>query len=299
VEDEGRANIAESQQRPYAPDTAAEGYTPGPYRQYAERVPRYTAPAPDVPGRSDQPPAPDPAAGRTPADQTLTGELPVAPAATGQAGRAATDQPPAEPVTDPSANQTAAPEAPVAQPYPTDPTTYGEAEVRFEPRTNALPTVPRTGGQPGGQPTGEPSLPPSLSSMLDHRTEPIGRPGYQPGQQAPQQVPQQRQRARRSAQPGSGNPAVRAAVVLFTLLAAVPPVWVLYDGLAGGDRISAAGVIGGTLMLIGLPALAAGLYPIVNGAAEPPDGVWAWLRPPLVYLPIGLVLLVAAGLAAS
>jgi hypothetical protein len=133
-----------------------------------------------------------------------------------------------------------------------------------------------------------------LDNEYGHRTEPINRPGYAPGGPAPQ-----RPAPSRPAPQGSSNPAVLAAVVLGTLLAVVPSVWVVYDAVFGGDRVSASGAVAGTLMLVGLPTLAAGLHPLISGGAAAPDGARAVLRAPLAYLLVGLVLLLAAGLAAS
>ncbi len=324
MESDVRASIADAQEDPYAtpqaPAAYSEGYATGGYRQYAERVPRYTGSAPPADpasGQLDQ--APDRApAEQLPPDRAPTDQVPTDQMTTDQmtTDQMTTDQTPVDQESGqfppgPTAVQEAAVSQP--QPYPADPYAAetpaygaeqpaygGEAEARFEPRTNALPTVPPTGGQPSAAPGHEPSIPPSLVSMLDngygHHTEPIGRPGYPPGQPAPQR-PQPAQP--RPARPGAGNPAVLAAVVLTTLLAVVPSVWLVYDAIAGGDRVSASGAVAGTLMLIGLPTLAAGLYPMVGGGAESPDGARAVLRAPLAYLLVGLVLLVAAGLAAS
>ncbi|MGH3741126.1 MAG: hypothetical protein ACRDT1_07310, partial [Micromonosporaceae bacterium] len=98
--------------------------------------------------------------------------------------------------------------------------------------------------------------------------------------------------------------AVLVPVVLLTLLASAPPVLLLYQTGFEGSGVSASGVIGGTLMLIGLPMLAAGLYPMLSGRppAGSPQRLNGWQlasRPPSVYLMVGLVLLVAAALAAG
>ncbi|HET8684651.1 MAG TPA: hypothetical protein VFM54_22690 [Micromonosporaceae bacterium] len=83
-------------------------------------------------------------------------------------------------------------------------------------------------------------------------------------------------------------------------LLALPVLRLLLDS-AFGSPLSAAGVISGIFALIGLPLVAAGLYGVLTGALRMPDapGALAWLRVPAVYLPIGLVLFLAAGLAAG
>ncbi|MGH3713519.1 MAG: hypothetical protein ACRDT4_08690 [Micromonosporaceae bacterium] len=187
---------------------------------------------------------------------------------------------------------------PAPESYP-DPGQGPDREIR----TSALPTVPPAVPAPvapgqayrSGE---EPGIPPSLAPMLSdqdqpyrNQTEPIATGGTygapQPGPVAP-----------RPAAAGAGNPAVLVAVVLGTLLAAVPAVLLLYSALFDSASISASGTVAGTLMLIGLPMFGVGLYPLISGAASP-DGPRGWARTPLAYLLIGLVLLVAAGLAAS
>jgi hypothetical protein len=151
-----------------------------------------------------------------------------------------------------------------------------------------------------GQSAGTAGIPPSLSPMLSHEdpryTEPMPARGYRAAQPAGTTGA-----VRRAGEAGGGaspNPAIRVAVVLVTLLAAVPSVLLLYQALFQTDVISAPGVIGGTLMLIGLPMFAAGVLPVMGGAA-PADDTRALLRPPLVYLMAGAVLLLAAGAAAG
>jgi hypothetical protein len=52
--------------------------------------------------------------------------------------------------------------------------------------------------------------------------------------------------------------------------------------------------------MTGTPIVAMGFYGLMTGAAAAgPTPGRAWLRTPLAYLPIGLALLVAAGLAVS
>jgi hypothetical protein len=60
------------------------------------------------------------------------------------------------------------------------------------------------------------------------------------------------------------------------------------------------GVLAGVFAICGIPMVALGLYGLATGAATAsgPNVGRAWLRTPLAYLPIGLILVVAAGLAA-
>jgi hypothetical protein len=84
-----------------------------------------------------------------------------------------------------------------------------------------------------------------------------------------------------------------AAVVIELLL--VP---VLFGGLFA-HNINGAEVLGAALALSGVPMAAMGLYGLACGGATAsgPHVGRAWLRPPLAYLLIGLILLIAAGLA--
>jgi hypothetical protein len=94
-----------------------------------------------------------------------------------------------------------------------------------------------------------------------------------------------------------------AAGIVFAVLAAVfeiPALRLLADAAIGGPVV-ASGVVAGTFLVAGLPLVAFGLYALVTGANRltgDGSGAQAWLRPPTAYLPIGLVLLVAAALAA-
>jgi len=109
-----------------------------------------------------------------------------------------------------------------------------------------------------------------------------------------------------AAQPAEGGvyrtrrTAVAIPIWAAVALLALPVLRLLLDS-AFGPPLSAAGVVSGIFTLIGLPLAAAGLYAVLTGALRVPDapGVQAWLRAPAVYLPIGLVLFLAAGLAAG
>jgi len=100
---------------------------------------------------------------------------------------------------------------------------------------------------------------------------------------------------RREQRPGAG-----AAIAVTAAVVAIPVLRVLLAG-AFGPSPSAGAVISGVLVLLGLPLGAIGLYALATSAtriagAPTPH---AWLRPPLAYLTVALVLFVAAGLAAS
>jgi len=93
-----------------------------------------------------------------------------------------------------------------------------------------------------------------------------------------------------------------AAAVLLGVPAAVlevPALLMLADA-AFSDPVLPSGVVAGACVALALPLLALGLYAVATGAvrAAGPNSAQAWLRPPVAYLSVGLVLLIAAGLAA-
>ena len=85
------------------------------------------------------------------------------------------------------------------------------------------------------------------------------------------------------------------AVVVEVLLL----IKVLIDSVTAHPT-NTGGVFAGVFAMCGVPMVALGLYGLATGAATAggPNGGRAWLRTPLAYLPIGLILIIAAGLAA-
>lgn len=97
----------------------------------------------------------------------------------------------------------------------------------------------------------------------------------------------------------TGRPALAMLYVIGVVLFEVPAVRLLADG-GFGDRVVSSTLVSGMFLVIGLPFLGFGLYALSAGAGRVSDQPGrAWLRPPVAYLTVGLVLLVAAGLAAS
>jgi hypothetical protein len=96
------------------------------------------------------------------------------------------------------------------------------------------------------------------------------------------------------------RPAMAVLLAVLAVLLEIPALQLVFDG-AFGDTLSASAVISGSFLMVGLPAFALGLYALVTGAGRRPDQPpgTAWLRPPLAYLPVGLVLFIAAALAAG
>jgi hypothetical protein len=89
-------------------------------------------------------------------------------------------------------------------------------------------------------------------------------------------------------------------LALYITLGALGELLMIKPFLSGAFEVHAAAVLGPLLAMIAFPLLAIGLYGLSTGAATAVQfqGPRVWLRTPLVYLPIALGLLIAAGTAA-
>jgi hypothetical protein len=91
------------------------------------------------------------------------------------------------------------------------------------------------------------------------------------------------------------RPVAAIGVAIVTLVLMIPAIMLLVEVSFNGDPV-ASGIVPAVLLTLGLPLSGAGLYAL---AADGPTGREAWLRTPFVYLPVGLVVLLAAGLAVA
>lgn len=143
---------------------------------------------------------------------------------------------------------------------------------------------------------------------LDPRSGGEARPGAEGPVRSPE-VPTERITVRRSPGPaarvGEGiyrtrRPAVAILFGLVAFLLEFAALRLLFEGVLG-DPVIPSSAVAGICLLLGLPAVAVGLYGLVTGAGRLPEQppAWAWVRPPVGYLTVGLVLFVAAGLAAG
>ncbi|MFI1989336.1 hypothetical protein [Actinoplanes sp. NPDC020271] len=92
------------------------------------------------------------------------------------------------------------------------------------------------------------------------------------------------------------RPVSSVLVVIATLVLFLPTLRLLVSVTFASDP-AARGIVPAVLLTLGLALTGFGLFTVggngVNGERD------AWLRAPLAYLPIGLILMVAAGLAVA
>lgn len=103
-----------------------------------------------------------------------------------------------------------------------------------------------------------------------------------------------------SSNAGSAGGAARLLLLIVVVVVVGLPVVRLLLASAFGPTLSASGVVSGVLLVLGLPLGAVGFHGLAGSATRRHEApaTDAWLRPPVAYLVVALVLFVAAGLAA-
>lgn len=94
----------------------------------------------------------------------------------------------------------------------------------------------------------------------------------------------------------SRRPALSAGLVALTVLFELPALRIFISA-ALASKADAAGTISSIFLILGLPMFAMGLYGLITGAAAAAAGSRTWLRTPLAYLPVAVILFMAAALA--
>jgi hypothetical protein len=185
-------------------------------------------------------------------------------------------------------------------PYPAEPPPYvpepyaPEVPPAREPAFPAqslgtLPSEPSVAPGPVPSYQGPGSGPEAPEQTGGFRTESIDRAALRrpPGAPTPRPTVY---RARRAGIAGAiGGVAIVAELFLVRVL------------LSGefGHLVAPGAVLAGVFAMTGIPLVAMGLYGLMTGAAAAGPPERAWLRTPLAYLPVGLALLIVAGLAAG
>ncbi|HKD99323.1 MAG TPA: hypothetical protein VKB69_17230 [Micromonosporaceae bacterium] len=144
-------------------------------------------------------------------------------------------------------------------------------------------------GPVDGQVATDPAVPgPDTEAGIDGPTM-----RYAPGHGAPRPLPSGGSIYRPS------RPAVAALLALAAGFAEVMVLIKVFIAAAAAHPTNSGGVLGGLLALAAIPMVTMGLYSLATGAATAggPHVGRAWLRTPLAYLPVGLILLIAAGMA--
>ncbi len=93
----------------------------------------------------------------------------------------------------------------------------------------------------------------------------------------------------------SRRPVSAVVLAAVTAVLMIPAVLLLIQATFVDDP-TARGVVPAVLLILGLSLTGFGLYSLAGARTSARD---AWLRPPLVYLPIGLILLLVAGLGVA
>jgi hypothetical protein len=95
----------------------------------------------------------------------------------------------------------------------------------------------------------------------------------------------------------SKRPGLTALLVVLTVAVEIP-AFRAFASAAFAHRIDVSGTFASIFMILALPLFAMGMYGLIAGASTAPGvGARGWLRTPLAYLPISLLLFLAAALA--
>jgi hypothetical protein len=159
-----------------------------------------------------------------------------------------------------------------ASPGYADPGYGTQREPAYDPGFGGAPASPPAGGLYGARPGDRPAPPPEPTRSA------AGASGS------------------RSADDGVYHSRKPMHAVVLGLFLGVFELIMLLQFVRGLFAFDLHRVLSGGLTLMALPAFGIGFYALLTGAAH--GGPKAFLKTPLAYLPVGLILLVAAGAAA-
>ena len=167
------------------------------------------------------------------------------------------------------------------------------ADLTVGPRSGEpLPpgTAAATAGPPGPAPMPPPFPPPGAPQPPGPVPAAPAGPAGDPTGQLPPVRPPGVYRSR--------HPALIAALAVMAVLVEVSGLRLFIAAFA---HASVSGTVASSLLVMGVPMFALGMYALLTGAAAAPGqpAVRPWLRSPLAYLPVGLILLIAAAVAAA
>jgi hypothetical protein len=181
----------------------------------------------------------------------------------------------------------------------TDPTTTGShslssdtGSIRIPVRGPEYPAVRPSGANPIADAPAASTTTYGSGAGLD---SPAGSPAYnEPTSMVPMTAGMGRSAPAESVY-GARRPVSALVFAIVAAVLSVPAIMLLVRATFVDDP-TARGVVPAVLLTLGLPLIGLGLYSVPGGGVAGRD---AWLRAPAVYLPIGLVLLVAAGLGVA
>ncbi|MEV6963706.1 hypothetical protein AB0M47_01225 [Hamadaea sp. NPDC051192] len=160
----------------------------------------------------------------------------------------------------------------------------------FEPGYGPGPGSPVSGPGPAFGPR-----PPERAPMMDAPPTQIAPPTQLAPEVRP--APEQRSRsAERDADSGVYRSRKPMHAVLIGLSLGVFELIMFLVFVRGVFQFDVGRIVAGGLMMMALPLFGLGFYALITGAAH--GGPKAFLKTPLAYLPIGLILMIAAGAAA-
>jgi hypothetical protein len=173
----------------------------------------------------------------------------------------------------------------VPPPYAPDPVTSSGSHALPTPESTGARIPVRGPEYPTVRPSGGPAAPAS------------GIPGGNPAAEPTSVVPPLGERPRfpEEAVYRTRRPVSAVLIAIVTVLLLVPVVLLLIQ-VTFVDDPSVRGIVPSVLLTLGLPLTGGGLYSLAAGG---PAGRDVWLRPPIAYLPVGLLLLLAAGLSVA